>query len=146
MGLGRIEESRQLAAERLAFLETVPDFQAEPEVQEIRVGLLSLAGRPDEAITLGRAIVQGISNPDEMDSRTHAQAALAEVLADNGRAAESVALLSSLLRRPSLVTIPFLRLAPEFDPIRGDPAFQALLADPANLGPLPDAALAGPPL
>jgi hypothetical protein len=44
--------------------------------------------------------------------------------------------LSKLLRVPSGLTVPMLRVDPAWDNVREDTRFKALLADPKNSAPL----------
>jgi hypothetical protein len=45
-------------------------------------------------------------------------------------------LLAKLLRVPSGLTVPMLKIDPAWDNLRDDPEFKALLADPKNSAPL----------
>ena len=61
---------------------------------------------------------------------------LARILARASRTRESVALIKQLLAQPSGLTVPMLRIEPDWDNLRDDPEFKALLADPKNSAPL----------
>jgi hypothetical protein len=61
---------------------------------------------------------------------------LAKIHAYFGQKRECVELLSKLLRVPSGITVPMLRVEPEWDNVREDAGFKALLADPKNDAPL----------
>ena len=56
----------------------------------------------------------------------------AEIYAGLGRTAESLALLATLLRQPSGLTVPVLKADPAWDPLRNLPEFEALLANPQH--------------
>ncbi len=55
---------------------------------------------------------------------------LATIYAAAGRTEEAVEQLQTALALPGYISIALLRVAPEWDPIRSDPAFQRLLARP----------------
>jgi hypothetical protein len=72
-----------------------------------------------------------------MGTRWKREVILAEVYAHAGLKRECVELLAKLINRPGArITVPMLRLDPDWDNVRDDPAFQALLADPKNSAPL----------
>jgi hypothetical protein len=58
------------------------------------------------------------------------------MLAHLSRARECAELLARLLRVPSGITVPMLKVDPAWDNVRDDPAFKALLTDPKNSAPL----------
>ena len=61
---------------------------------------------------------------------------LARIYALIERPRECCELLAKLLRVPSGLTVPMLKVDPTWDNVRDDPAFKALLADPKNSAPL----------
>ena len=62
--------------------------------------------------------------------------ALAKIHACVQRPRECVELLADLLREPCGLTVPMLRVDPDWDNVREDAGFKALLADPKNSAPL----------
>ncbi len=62
--------------------------------------------------------------------------AQAELLAYLGETDAALTLIAKILREPSGLTVPMLRVDPAWDNLRADPRFQALLDDPANSAPL----------
>ena len=61
---------------------------------------------------------------------------LAKIYAHAKRPRECIELLAKLLRLPSGITVPMLKVEPDWDNVREDAAFKALLADPKNSAPL----------
>lgn len=97
---------------------------------------LARAGRADEAIALARRYVDAKSAAHHPADRWHRETRLAELYAETGRPRECIALLTTLLRAPGGLTVPMLRVAPDWDNVRDDPGFKSLLADPKNSMPL----------
>ena len=96
---------------------------------------LARVGRFEEAIAAGRRRIEAARAPDRQHSRWGREWTLARLLAYSNRPAESVALLAPLLRAPSSITVPYLRVDPDWDSVRDDPQFQGLLNDPKNNEP-----------
>ena len=94
------------------------------------------AGRLDEAVAAARRAVDAISEATEARRRQGAEVQLAGVLAQAGRTRECLELLAKLLRLPSGLTVPMLRIDPLWDHLRDEVSFKALLADPRNSAPL----------
>jgi len=96
----------------------------------------SLVGRTDDAVaTMQRSIEAADAAKQILDARRR-EAALTEIYAEAGLARECVTLLAKLLRVPSGLTVPMLKVDPIWDNVREDAAFKALLADPKNSAPL----------
>ena len=84
-------------------------------------------GRRDDAIREGRRATELI--PISLDQRTGAsyRLLLAETQTVAGDFDGAVAGLDSLLKQPSSLTVPLLRLDPRWDPLRRLPGFQRLV-------------------
>ena len=105
--------------------------QAEPADEPTLRAALGLAyaglGRRDDALREGRRATALI--PISLDQRTGAsyRLLLAETQTLAGDLAGAIAGLDSLLRQPSSLTVPLLRLDPRWDPLRGQPGFHRLV-------------------
>jgi TolB-like protein/class 3 adenylate cyclase/Tfp pilus assembly protein PilF len=138
-GLGRTAEAQAVAAELL------PDYRRQEaegktfaEMKERTMSeILLRLGRTDEAVAARERYAGAVSPRAAQTDRWGREADLARFYARAGRAAACVARLRDLLRLPTGLTVTELKLDPDFDAVREDPAFRALLADPANAGPLP---------
>ncbi len=93
-------------------------------------------GRADEAVTAARRAVESIPEATELAGRMRLEGQLAGVCAQAGRAKECLELLARVLRFPSGLTVPMLRVEPRWDRVREEAGFKALLADPKNSAPL----------
>jgi serine/threonine-protein kinase len=133
--LGRGDEAKQVALAALdliAGIKLVAD--ARVAAPRFRAVALAAAGRLDEALEVdGR----GAADYAALGNAVFAfDTDRAEFLAQAGRTVECVELLAKLLRVPSGLTVPMLKVDPVWDNLRDDPAFKALLADPKNSAPL----------
>ena len=109
----------------------------DPTANDPRLGrALALSGRGDEAIAALRRAVEGTPPETRQSDRWERQSKLAELYATLGHTRECVELLAELLRVPSGLTVPMLRLDPAWDAVRSDAGFKALLADQKNSAPL----------
>jgi len=101
---------------------------AEPWLQLGIARLQAVLGRRDEAArTAERAADLCPLSKDAFDGAT-CMLEQAGVLARIGETSRAVAMVARLLTVPSPVSVPWLRLDPEWDPARRDPQFTALLA------------------
>jgi hypothetical protein len=116
--------------------EVEPAVLPERQVQGMKIMALAYAGRKEEAIALCRRQIEGSAAPVQTSARWAWEQDLALLHAWFGDKRECVEILARLLLVPSGVTVPHLRLAPDWDRVRDDPRFQALLADPRNSAPL----------
>lgn len=102
----------------------------------IRDGRLSAAllrlGRHDEAIAARIRFAEALSDVNQVSDRWSREINLAQMYAQAARPRECVELLAKLLRVPSGLTVPMLRVDPDYDAVRDDPGFAALLADQKN--------------
>lgn len=96
---------------------------------------LSLLGRHDEAIVAARRYVEKMRIPQQQMRRWLRETELAEIYAAADRPQECIDLIARLLRVPSWLTLPMLKVDPVWDNVRDDPRFQALLKDPKNDAP-----------
>lgn len=135
--LGRTVEADQVAKEMMGLAERLQDtrdFGPSP-----RAGYLAEAwirgGRVEDALA---AAVRHIDAVPEASAgiRWSREMVLAEMPARLKRTRECCELLAKLLRVPSGLTVPMLKVDPVWDNVREDPAFTALLADPKNSAPL----------
>ncbi len=135
---GSVAESHAAAREALLLAQQI---QALPEIgRSEKPGYLARAyaalDQPDLAVAHARKWIALASPETDASRRKHRELALAEIHSKLRQPRECVALLASLLRVPSGITVPMLKVDPTWDPVRDDPAFQALLADPKNSAPL----------
>ncbi len=101
-----------------------------------RMWALARLGNSDEAVAAGQRWVDSIPSAEQFAIRRNAEVELAELHSFLKRPRECCELLAQLLRVPSGLTVPMLKVDPAWDNVRDDPAFQALLADPKNSAPL----------
>ena len=90
----------------------------------------------DEAVTGVRRYVDATSPPSQIRERRRRETVAAELYAYANRSRECVELLTKLLRVPSGLTVPMLKVDPVWDNVRDNAGFKALLADPKNSAPL----------
>ena len=94
------------------------------------------AGRGDEAIAAAKRAVAAAPVESHVRLRWEREIELAKIYAAAKRPRECIELLAKLLRLPSGITVPMLKVEPDWDNVREDAAFKALLADPKNSAPL----------
>ena len=137
-GLGRSDLLATTAREMLAYAETqVPAGGGDrSDYDRLRMWALAFADQRDAALIAGRRYVEATSGPGRVSERWEREHELAQIYAWFGRKKECVEILTKLIRLPTLITVPYLKLAPDWDNVRDDPGFQALLADPRNSEPL----------
>lgn len=116
-------------------LQALPDFGPSPKAGWLASALVR-AGNADEAIAAGNRYVEAALPALHVAERWHRQTELAQIFAYLNRPRECVELLTKLLRLPSGITVPMLKVDPVWDNVREDSAFKALLADPKNSAPL----------
>ncbi len=125
------QEVMQLAQE----LQSLPEFG--PSAKPLNLArAYAVLGNDNAAVTHARRAVDLAANESDVRIRWSRELSLAEIHAHLGQARECAAVLAPLLRLPSGITVPMLKVDPTWDPVRDDPAFQALLADPKNSAPL----------
>jgi len=127
-GLGNEAAAREAFLKAKAFLET--ELKRTPDDAEQQVALariLAWLGEKDAARAAAQKAMElrpeskdAFGGPEIAESAAEVYA----ILRDSDRAIE---LLDGLLSRPSFLTVPFLKVNPIWDPVRGDPRFQALL-------------------
>jgi TolB-like protein len=106
------------------------------ELQAIKLWALAIGGRREESLSVARQAVETFSAPGQTQLRWSAEEELAAVHARFGDKTECVEILGRLLKVPSGITVPDLKLGARWRKVRDDPAFQALLVDPKNSAPL----------
>lgn len=116
-------------------LNTEPAFDLSERDGRLAMTLARL-GQAEEAIAAGRRYVAARSPTNQVRSRWEREIEFAQIFAYLNRPRECVELLAKLLRVPSGITMPMLKVDPTWDNVRDDPAFKALLADPKNSEPL----------
>jgi hypothetical protein len=94
-----------------------------------------LADRKTEALAAADRFVEATTER-QATFRNQRRIRKAELLAALGETDAALGLIAALLREPSGLTVPMLRVDPAWDKLRADPRFDALLADPANSAPL----------
>jgi TolB-like protein len=125
-------ESNGYVASNSYFASTINGAREYPP----RAWTFACAGRRDEAIAEGRRGAQALADLNRIESQWGWEVHLARIHAHFGQKRECVELLAKLLRVPSGITVPLLRLHPDWDNVREDPGFKKLLADPKNDAPL----------
>ena len=136
--LDRAKEVDEAARVALALAEKLRGgVEVDRSVQDYRLAAaLARIGRFEEAIAAARRYVEAMRVPDRQWARWHREISLAKLYAHGNRPTECIALLARLLRVPSGLTVPMLRVDPAWDNVRSDPRFEALLNDPKNNAPL----------
>lgn len=135
---GRETEAELALREAEAWMEranAIPDrHDAVPEMR--RMLTWARMGRAADAVAAGRRYVAGAHPELQADWRWLREIRLATVHALLGQPRECVELLDRLLKVPSGLTVPMLKIDPIWDRVRDDPGFKALLEDPRNSAPL----------
>ena len=137
----RLKRRAEADAVARELLELARKLQSTSEVGPPRkAGRLAVAaaraGQTDEAIAAARRFVEDAAPGRQQAVRWRREVAFAELYAFLNRPRECVDFLTKLLRVPSGLTVPMLKVDPAWDNVREDAAFQALLADPKNSAPL----------
>ena len=112
--------------------QTYPIHRREMRVAESLVRL----DRFDEAVGTAQRAVAAAPEKSDLLARWRCEVELAAVCAQAGRNQQCIELLAKLLRVPSGLTVPMLKVDPTWDNVREDAALKALLADPKNSAPL----------
>ncbi len=136
--LGQPAESTAAAREALATAERLQSVEevGPTEKPGWLAAALVRAGRTDEAIAAAKRAVAAAPAESHVALRWEREIALAKIFAYAKRPHECIELLAKLLRVPSGLTVPMLKVEPDWDNVREDAAFKALLADPKNSAPL----------
>ncbi|PYL62294.1 MAG: hypothetical protein DMF24_04590 [Verrucomicrobia bacterium] len=123
------------AGARVAFLKAKSaveeDLKRSPDSAEIHIQLakvLAYLGEKDSALAEAQRAAELLPESKDAFGGPEITVGVAEVhavLGDNDRAIE---ILDGLLRRPSAVTVPGLKINPIWDSLRNDPNFQTLLS------------------
>ena len=124
-----------------AALALAEDFSKTPNASAMGAGTLLAealvrVGRAEEAVAAARRTLESFPRTKEPFAYNAAEVQFATLLAQAGHTRECLELLAKLLRIPSGLTVPMLRVHPNYDRLRDDPEFKALLADPKNSAPL----------
>jgi len=101
----------------------------------------ALLGQKEEALRDARKAVELMPEALDATRGVNASINLAVVYAWTGDKNRAVAEITRLLRppcglAPPNVNVHFMRTAPAYAPLRGDPRFEALLKNPKNNEPL----------
>jgi serine/threonine-protein kinase len=86
-----------------------------------------MLGQKEEAIAEGKRAVELLPESEDALDGPQGTATLAQIYAWTAESDEAFRLLDHLLKVPSNITIPILKLDPAWDPLRQDPRFQALI-------------------
>ena len=89
--------------------------------------ILAALGRKEEAIAEGKRAVELLPESEDAFDGPQCTATLAKIYAWTGEFDEAFRLLDHLIRIPSGVAVPILKLDPGWDPLRKDPRYQALI-------------------
>jgi TolB-like protein/tetratricopeptide (TPR) repeat protein len=90
---------------------------------------LAYAGRKTEAIQMGQRAVTLLPIARDHFSGPYFAHLLARIYVKTGESGKAIELLGELLRSPYILSPGWLRIDPNFDPIRNDQRFQKLTAD-----------------
>ncbi len=136
--LGQSAEAATTARDALATAERLQSVEEVGPTQKPGwlAAALVRAGRGDEAIAAAKRAVAAAPAESHVALRWEREIELARIYAYAKRPRECIELLAKLLRVPSGLTVPMLKVEPDWDNVRDDPAFKALLADPKNSEPL----------
>ena len=136
--LGQPAEAAAAARDALAIAERLQSVLEVGPTQKPGwlAAALVRAGRGDEAIAAARRAVAAAPAESHLRLRWEREIELAKIYAYAKRPRECIELLAKLLRLPSGITVPMLKVEPDWDNAREDAAFKALLADPKNSAPL----------
>jgi TolB-like protein/Flp pilus assembly protein TadD len=129
-GLGDEAQKRTHAEQALRELEAA--LEENPEDPRIRLSLglaLALLGRKEEAVREGLAVVESCPLESNALEAPRYVLSLAAIYAVVGEPEEAVRRLEQLLAIPSgnILSVPWLRIDPSWDEIRGHPSFQRML-------------------
>jgi TolB-like protein/Flp pilus assembly protein TadD len=135
--LGRQEDAEKSAVALMVLVQKLAGF-AEVGLSQKQFQLavaLARLGRADEAVDAARRHMEAVrmGAPRLLLER---ELEVAELYAYLNRPRECVELLAKLLRAPTRVAVPMLKVDPTWDNVREDAGFKALLADPKNSAPL----------
>lgn len=125
---GNIAEARKYAEmARKGYLEQLEET---PEIPWLHSGLgaiLAILGHDKEAVREGERAVELV--PIEKDSELGGRAleSLAKIHIRLGQQEPAIGALEKLLKAPYLITPGWLRVDPNFDPLRGNPRFEKLV-------------------
>src|SRR5205823_13382864 len=89
--------------------------------------ILAALGQKQEAIAEGKRAVELLPETQDALDGPQATATLAQIYAWTGEFDEAFRLLDHLFAVPSNLTVPMLKLDPDWDQLRQDPRFQALI-------------------
>ena len=101
-----------------------------PDAAKLRIQLrkvLAYLGEKDAALAEGRRATELLPESKDAFDGPEITEGMAQVYSIIGNNEQAIELLDGLLRRPSGVTVPLLKLNPVWDPLRNEPKFQALL-------------------
>ncbi|MSU24248.1 MAG: tetratricopeptide repeat protein [Opitutus sp.] len=136
--MGRTAEGQELGRTLVLLakeLEAAPEF--DQSERERRTALaLAFSGRHAESIATMKRYVAACSPVKRTAELWSRRGQLAELHAQFSQPRDAVEIIKDLLRVPSGLTVPMLKVDPTWDNVREDPAFKALLADPKNSAPL----------
>jgi tetratricopeptide (TPR) repeat protein len=136
--LHRPEEAKAAARTQLILADRLrpTDPNDVTKIAGYRMWALARLGRVEDAIAAGKRLVEAIPSTEQFRVRQSAEVKLAELYAYMNRPHDCCAILTKLLRVPSGLTVPMLKVDPAWDNVREDAGFKALLADPKNSAPL----------
>ena len=136
--LHREDEAKSVGNEALEWVKQLaknPDV--DPSAKNGRMATaLTMLGDASGALAAARRYAEAVSLTGQADERWRREIESAQDFALVGRIRECVDLLAKLLRVPSGITVPMLKVDPVWDDVREDTGFKVLLADPKNSAPL----------
>lgn len=125
------KEAAQAALEIAESLRKTPGADAVVTGLQVAEALVRL-GRNDDALSAARTALTTAAEATRPPVRWSLEVTFATLYAKAGRPRECVDLLAKLLQVPSGLTVPMLRVDPDWDKVRDDPSFKALLTEPKN--------------
>jgi len=113
---------------RAAFEEQMRVTPNDPQLHEFRGLALAYLGRKEEAIREGEWAVSAQSIEKDAANGPYHMHQLARIEIVTGENEKAIGHLETLLKRPYFVSPAWLKIDPNFDPLRKNPRFQKLVA------------------
>lgn len=112
----------------------VPQLRARPDDDRIRLEAgvaYAMLGRKEDAIREARRAVELLPVSKDAYWGSDRLLDLASIYVETGESEPAIDLLQQLLRMPSAISVPQLKVDPFWDPLRAHPRFQQLIGEPS---------------